>query len=67
MDVQRIIEEIEKLPSEKRAELFYYVNTKIRKKEYLLSFLDEIIGSGKGVWNMDAQEYINQLRSDERV
>ena len=64
MDVKKIIEEIEKLPSEKKAEVYSYVNSKLRKKEYLLSIINEIKGSGKGIWNMDAQEYVNQLRDD---
>jgi len=65
MDLKKIIEEIEKLPTEKKVELYSYVNSKIRKKAYFLALLDDIKGSGKGVWTLDAQEYINRLRSDE--
>lgn len=64
MDVKKIIEEIEQLPSEKKAELYSNVNSKFRKKEYLLSIINEIKGSGKGILNVDAQEYVNQLRDD---
>ena len=67
MRVKQIIEEIEKLPSSEKAEIFTYLNSKIKKKEYVLSLLEEIKGSGKGIWNMDAQEYVNQLRQDDRI
>lgn len=67
MEVKKIIEEIEKLPADEKEELFSYVGGKIRKREYLISILNKIKGSGKGVWNMDAQDYVNQLRSDEQI
>jgi hypothetical protein len=64
MNIKTIIDEIEKLPSEEKAELYSYVHSKLRKKEYLLSIINEVKGSGKGVWNLDAQEFVNQLRND---
>jgi hypothetical protein len=67
MDLKQIIEEIEKLPEAKKVELYSYVNTKVRKKAYLLALLNDIKGSGKGIWNLDAQEYVNRLRSDDRI
>lgn len=66
MDAKKIIEEIEKLPAEGKKEVFSYVNSEMKKKEYVLSILNKFKGSGEGIWNMDAQEYINQLRADDR-
>ena len=28
--------------------------------------IEKVRGIGKGVWGMDAQEYINELRKDDR-
>jgi len=34
------------------------------KQKKALKLLDELKGSGRGVWNEDAQKYVNRLRSD---
>lgn len=67
MGADDIIREIEKLNSAEKGKLYLYVHSKLKKKEYLHSVLDQIKGSGKGVWGMDAQEYVNQLRKDDRI
>ena len=51
---------------ERQVELYSILTTKLKKREILIKSLDEIRGIGKGVWNVDAQEYVNQLRADER-
>ena len=66
MDLKDIIREIESLPMERQVELYSILTTKLKKREILIKSLDEIRGIGKGVWNVDAQEYVNQLRADER-
>ena len=66
MDLKDIIREIESLPMERQVELHSILTTKLKKREILIKSLDEIRGIGKGVWNVDAQEYVNQLRADER-
>lgn len=64
MDIAHLISEIERLPLEKQLEVLNYLNSKLRRKEQLLKSLDEIRGIGKGLWEMDAQEYVNKLRND---
>ena len=66
MDLKDIIREIESLPMERQVELYSILTTKLKKREILIKSLDEIRGIGKGVWNVDAQEYVYQLRADER-
>ncbi len=36
-----------------------------RKKRTLLT-LNNFIGTGKGIWNLDAQDYVNSLREEDR-
>jgi hypothetical protein len=37
-----------------------------RKKEYALRLLDELAGMGQGIWEEDAQKYVNRLRDNDR-
>lgn len=67
MDSKRIIEEIEHLPIREQMEVFSYLNKKEVRKKYATFLLDQLKGSGKNTWQLDAQEYVNQLRSDERL
>jgi hypothetical protein len=39
---------------------------KMNKKANAIAALQRIKGIGKGVWNMDAQDYINELRDNDR-
>ena len=64
MDLKEIIQEIEKLSDEKKRELFQIISTQLKKRELAIKSLDKIRGAGKGLWNLDAQEYINQMRED---
>ena len=67
MGVDDIIREIEKLTGADKGKLYLYVHSKLKKKQYLHAVLDQIKGSGKGVWDIDAQDYVNQLREDDRI
>ena len=68
MSLGEIIKEIENLSEKERVEVYYLLREKmiVKRKEHAISFLNSIMGSGKGVWNMDAQEFVNQLRADDR-
>ncbi len=63
----QIIREINQLPIENQKELYSILDKKIKRYDHLISFLDKIRGSGRNIWNQDAQEYINELRADDRV
>lgn len=67
MDIRHILEEIEKLPTEQQLEVYGHLSHRLKKRARLLESLNELKGLGKGIWGMDAQEYVNQLRGDDRL
>lgn len=66
MSVKQIIKEIDSLPPDGKKELLDYLNFKLRK-EQAHQILSQIRGRGKNVLGLDAQEYVNQLRDDDRT
>jgi len=66
MNVDEILRAIENLPVEERLKVYSSLNKKLRTYERVKGLLDEFSGSGKNIWGMDAQEYINQERSHDR-
>lgn len=38
---------------------------RVDRRRQVESILDEYIGVGKGIWQTDAQEYVNELRKEE--
>ena len=66
MDVKQIIKEIDSLPAEGKVEIYSYIYASLDKKEQVLATLERYRGIGKGVWDEDAQEYVNRLREDDR-
>lgn len=66
MDLDSILREIENLSPDKQKELYLILINRLKKKEQAIKSLDEIRGLGKGIWDIDAQEYVNLLREDDR-
>lgn len=64
-NLKTIIEEISQLTSEELEILLRAVLKRIDQQKRVESILDEYIGIGQGVWVTDAQEYIDELRSEE--
>jgi chaperonin cofactor prefoldin len=69
MGAKEIINEIEKLPSSEKDEVYSYVGEKLNseKKKYALSILEKLRGRGKNILNLEPQEYISTLRTDDRI
>jgi hypothetical protein len=65
MNAKQIIEEIDNLSSEGKKDILNYLAVKLRKEE-ALSILSKIRGRGKNILGLDTQEYVNQLREDDR-
>lgn len=42
------------------------LNASDKKKENALKLIDDLKGIGKGIWNEDAQRYVNRLRNNDR-
>ena len=66
MSVNQILKELDSLSTNQKVEVYNYLMSHLTKKELTLAILDSIKGAGKGVWDMDAQEYVNQLRENDR-
>ena len=63
--LQTIIKEISHLNQEELELLLREVIQRIDRQKKVEAILDEYIGVGKGVWQTDAQEYVNELRKEE--
>ncbi len=66
MSAKQIIEQIDRLSETEQSEVYNYLSERIRRKEHALKVLERMRGTGKGLWGKDAQEYINELRSNDR-
>lgn len=67
MSLSDIIKELDKLPMDENLKVFSYLKDKLKKKERILQSLDEIRGIGKGLWDLDAQDYIKKERANDRI
>ena len=69
MGAREIIDAIERLPNNEKAEVYSYVGEKLNfeKKKQALSILEKLRGRGKNVLNLEPQEYISSLRTDDRI
>lgn len=63
--LQTIIKEISHLNQEELELLLREVIQRIDQQKKVEAILDEYIGVGEGVWQTDAQEYVNELRKEE--
>jgi hypothetical protein len=66
MDISQILRQIDDLPIQEQLEVYAHLASKLKKREQVLSSLEKIRGKGFGLWNTDAQEYVNRLRENDR-
>ncbi|HEY8933637.1 MAG TPA: hypothetical protein VIM65_00385 [Cyclobacteriaceae bacterium] len=66
MDISQILRQIDDLPIQEQLEVYAHLASKLKKREQVLSSLEKIRGKGLGLWNKDAQEYVNRLRENDR-
>lgn len=64
--LEKILGDISQLSNDELKILLQEVNKHIEKTEKIRLVLSRIRGKGQGIWNQDAQEFVNQLRTDER-
>ncbi|MCG8326264.1 MAG: hypothetical protein MI974_01205 [Chitinophagales bacterium] len=64
---QQIIDKINHLQIEELEVILKEILQRIDQQKRVESILDEYIGSGKGVWQTDAQEHVDELRSEEET
>jgi len=63
--IQTIIEEINHLDPDELEVILKEIMTRLDRKKKIESILEEYMGIGEGVWEMDAQEYVNELREED--
>jgi hypothetical protein len=66
MSLSEILKAIDKLPVEESKKIYSYLGNKLNKKERVLDSLNEIRGIGKGLWELDAQEFVKSERASDR-
>lgn len=64
MTVDQIMTEIYELSETERLEVYLRLGNSISKRKEIFGILEKSKGKGQGVWNKDAQEYVNELRAD---
>lgn len=62
--VDLIIQEINHLPQSDLEVLAREIQQKLERLKKVKAALKKVKGAGKGVWQVDAQELINQSRED---
>lgn len=65
--LQYILKEINDLNINELEIILQEILKKVDQEESIKSMLNEYKGIGKGIWNVDAQDYINQERDQDRA
>lgn len=63
--IQTIIEEINHLNPEELEVILKEILMRLDRKKKIETILEEYMGIGEGVWERDAQEYVNELREED--
>ena len=63
--IQTIIEEINHLNPDELEVILREILMRLDRKKKIETILEEYMGIGEGVWEMDAQEYVNELREED--
>jgi hypothetical protein len=69
MSTKQIIEEIDNLSPEDKVKVYSYIGEKLNseKKKKAFLVLEKLRGRGKNILNLEAQDYIRTIRTDDRV
>lgn len=62
---QTLIEEISHLEQNELEIILQEIMKRIDRKKQIDSILNQYVGIGKGVWETDAQIYVNRIREEE--
>ena len=63
--IQTIIEEINHLNPDELEVILKEILMRLDRKKKIETILEEYMGIGEGVWEMDAQEYVDELREED--
>jgi hypothetical protein len=64
MNIKKILDSIDELPLDEQLKIYSHLVSKLNKRSETFSILEKI--RGRGNWNIDAQEYVNKLRENDR-
>ncbi len=62
--IDLIIQEINHLPQSDLEVLAQEIQQKLERLKKVKAALKKVKGAGKGIWQIDAQEFVNQSRED---
>jgi len=65
--VENILNKINELNDNELELLLQKITHKVDQEKRVKSIFEKYRGIGKGIWNMDAQDYINDERKLERI
>jgi len=65
--VQNILKEINELNANELELVYLELQKKIDETKRINSILDQYIGIGKGIWEIDAQDHISNERDQDRI
>ena len=65
--IESILKDIEQLPTQELTTLTNKLLKKVNIIEKVSNILLEYQGIGQGIWTIDAQDYVNLLRTDDRI
>ena len=65
--IQSLLKEIDELDQNDLELILEKILKKVNQEKRVKSILNQYKGIGKGIWKMDAQEYINQERNQDRA
>lgn len=64
--VQTLIRELETLDTQETEKILQFLLIRVRQQETVRARLAKYRGVGQGIWQEEAQQYVNQLREDDR-
>lgn len=66
-ELNAILRDIDKLPLDDLELILKRIVHRLHESQRIESIIEEYRGIGKGIWDSDAQEFINKLRENERL
>jgi hypothetical protein len=64
--VEQVLSNIKLLQKEELELIMAEIKDRLRRQRRMEEALQAFVGTGTGFWGGDAQEYVNELRSEER-
>jgi hypothetical protein len=65
--IETLLGEIKKLNFKELEMIFRAVRKRMEQRKKAALALDSFIGIGKGIWETDAQQYIDAIRDEDRL